>query len=46
VLFGFVPADPLVLSLAGLMMSIVVVLATLFRAVRAYRVDPKPDLAR
>ncbi len=44
VLFGFVPADPVVLAAAALTMLIVVVSATLFPAVRASRVDPNTIL--
>jgi predicted permease len=40
VLYGFVPADPLVLASAGVAMLIVIVAATLIPAARASRVDP------
>ena len=40
VLYGFVPADPLVLASAGVAMVIVIVAATWLPAARASRVDP------
>ena len=40
VLYGFVPADPVVLASAAVAMSVVIVAATSTPAVRASRVDP------
>jgi ABC-type antimicrobial peptide transport system permease subunit len=40
VLYGFVPADPVVLASAGVVMLMVIVAATMIPAARASRVDP------